>query len=330
MGINALIVCHAGAGLGLGHLTRSLVVAYALQQELSAAVRFLIQGDPVQRDDLAQFHHHFLSTDANLAETIHQQVQLIETQIVVLDLHPGLVPTDIDVHLKALRQVGCRVIGIDGLISHHSDLDLIFIPSFRFVLPEGFDGTTPILFGWDCFLLNVQRRAIDWKPGRQVLALAGGGDATNLGRSLPTLLNDALSCDTTLNWVTGPYAQMPIWPRAPRFSMINHQPPSGLDDLMTGVSYALTVYGVSFFELLYYGVPTVVFSPYGNKDDPELMAIAAQGVALVAKDEAEAVNKLKELMLDDGLALSLSRRAQQLLAAPGGRKFAQAVAALIA
>ena len=116
MGINALIVCHAGAGLGLGHLTRSLVVASALQQELSAAVRFLLQGDPVQRDDLAQFHHHFLSTDANLAETIHQQVQLIETQIVVLDLHPGLVPTDIDVHLKALRQVGCRVIGIDGLI----------------------------------------------------------------------------------------------------------------------------------------------------------------------------------------------------------------------
>jgi len=330
MGINALVVCHAGAGLGLGHLTRSVVVASALQQELDATVRFLIQGDPVHRDDLAQFEHHFLSTDANLAETIYQQVQLIETQIVVLDLHPELVPTDIDLHLKALRQVGCRVIGVDGLISHHSDLDLIFIPSFRLVLPVGFEGTTPILYGWDCFLLNVKRRAIDWKPGRQVLALTGGGDATNLGRSLPTLLNAALPGDTILNWVTGPYAQMPIWPEQPRFSMINHQPPSGLDGLMTRVSYAVTVYGVSFFELLYYGVPTVVFSPYGNKDDPKLMAIATQGVAIVAKDEAEAVIKLKELMLDDGLALALSWRARQILAAPGGHKFAQAVAALMA
>lgn len=327
--MNALVVCHAGAGWGLGHLTRSLVVTQALQQELGATVRFLIQGDPVQRGDLAQFDHQFLSIDANLGDTIRQQVQLIDAQVVVLDLHPRLVPTDIDVLLTVLRQGGCKVIGVDGLLSHRHNLDLIFIPSFRFFPPDGLTGTAPILFGWDCFLLNVKRSAVEWKTGRQVIALTGGSDATCLGRTLPTLLNAALPGGTALHWVTGPYAQQPVWPVAPRFSMVDHNSPSGLDDLMLRANYAVTVYGASFFELLYYGVPTVVFSPYGNKDDAELAAIAAEGVALVAQDEVEAVVKLKELMADEALAISLSRRARQRLAVPGGHKFAQAVAALL-
>lgn len=98
---------------------------------------------------------------------------------------------------------------------------------------------------------------------------------------------------------------------------------------MLKTNYAVTVYGVSFFELLYYGVPTVVFSPYGNKDDAELAAIAAEGVALVAWNSNEAVSKLNELMSDDALARSLSQRAKQMLAVSGGKKFTKAIAALL-
>jgi len=328
--MNALIVCHAGAGLGLGHLTRSLVAARSLHQELAANVHLLIQGDPVQRADLAEFDHQFLGLEGDLDSTILQQAQHVDAQIVVLDLHPRLVPVDMDTLLKALRRGGRKIIGVDGLVSHRGSLDLVFIPSFRFLPPESLTGAAPILFGWDCFLLNVKRVAIEWKPGRQVLALAGGGDTTGLGNTLPTLLNAALPDGSELHWVTGPYAQQPVWPPSPRFAMLNHQSPPGLDDLMMDANYAMTVYGVSFFELLYYGVPTVVFSPYGGKDDAELAAIAAEGVALVAKDEAEAVVKLKELMADDNLAASLSRQARQKLSVSGGHKFVQAIAELVA
>ncbi|MFC1684811.1 hypothetical protein ACFL0R_04985 [Pseudomonadota bacterium] len=47
--MNILIVCHAGAGLGLGHLTRSLVVASALLQERGADVNLQIQGNAVDK-----------------------------------------------------------------------------------------------------------------------------------------------------------------------------------------------------------------------------------------------------------------------------------------
>jgi spore coat polysaccharide biosynthesis predicted glycosyltransferase SpsG len=110
--------------------------------------------------------------------------------------------------------------------------------------------------------------------------------------------------------------------------MLNHQSPSDLDHLMAEANYAVTVYGVSFFELLYYGVPTVVFSPYGDKDSAELAAIAKEGIALVAKDEVDAVGKLKALMADNKLAASLSQHARQKTSALGGQKIAQAVAEL--
>lgn len=327
--MNALIVCHAGSGMGLGHLTRSLVVAKALQQDLNLRVKLLIQGDALKRADLGEFAHHFMATEENLADKILQQAKSIDALVVILDLHPRLVPTDIDDLLKELRRSGCKVVGIDGLVNHRANLDLIFIPSFRFLPPESAIGETPILFGWDSFLLNVKRTANDWKKGNQVLALVGGSDATNLGKTMPVLLNESLPSGTALHWVTGPYAQQPNLPVSPRVSILNHQSPPGLDDLMIGANYAVTAYGVSFFELLYYGVPTIVFSPYGDKDDAELAAIAAEGVALVARDEVDAVAKLKELMADDALAVSLSARARQRLSVMGGRKLAQAVERLM-
>jgi UDP-N-acetylglucosamine:LPS N-acetylglucosamine transferase len=98
---------------------------------------------------------------------------------------------------------------------------------------------------------------------------------------------------------------------------------------MAHTNYALTVYGVSFYESLYYGTPTVVFSPYGDKDEAELDVVAREGVALRASDEVDAVAKLKRLMADDTLAASLSERARQKLAGSGGRKLARAVAQLL-
>ena len=96
------------------------------------------------------------------------------------------------------------------------------------------------------------QKIIGEEAREQVLALTGGSDATGLGKTWPTLLNETLAIETKLDWVTGTYAQQPVWPLTPRFSMLNYQSPSGLDNLMVAANYAVTVYGVSFFELLYY------------------------------------------------------------------------------
>jgi hypothetical protein len=86
---------------------------------------------------------------------------------------------------------------------------------------------------------------------------------------------------------------------------------------MASTNYAVTVYGVSFFELLQFGVPTVVFSPYGDKDDLELQEIEREEVALVARDKVDATEKLVSLMSNDELAHQLSRSARHRLRSSG-------------
>lgn len=308
--MKVLIACHAGAGVGLGHLTRSLVIAKSLGERFRAEVRFLIQSEPFQRDNLDGYAHRFVPRDASLLDAVNVQGPV---DLVLLDLQPNQVPTGLGPALRQWRVAGTKVVAIDGLLAFRPDLDLIFLPAFQFNPPTDLPDGAPIVYGWDCFLLDLQWSAKPWQPGGNVLALTGGSDATRLGATWPVLLDQVLPADVSLHWVTGPFAPRPAWPQEPRIHMVEHVAPAGLGPLICQANYAVTVFGVSFFELLCMGVPTVVFSPYGGKDSSEMSAIANSGVALVAADEREATTMLKALLTQDDLAQHLSKRARETL-----------------
>lgn len=327
--LKALVVCHAGTGLGLGHLTRALVVARALQQELGVQVQLLIQGDVVSMDALDRVVHQFLPSHESLSDAVTLLARQNDVHLLVFDLHPMQVPVDIDDLFVELRSHDRKLIAVDALACHSRFLDLVFIPAFQFQPPPNTEDVAKFIFGWDCFLLNVQQKPRPWQLGKNVLILSGGSDATELGRNWPRELNDTLPKDSDLHWITGPFAQAPVWPECPRIKMHNHIAPPGLDDFMVNANYAITVYGVSFYELLYYGVPTVVFSPYGHKDNSELKAIAEMGVALVATDEHDAIIKLMALMEDNQLATTLSLKSLHHMSVQGGYRFASSIAKLM-
>jgi spore coat polysaccharide biosynthesis predicted glycosyltransferase SpsG len=244
-------------------------------------------------------------------------------------LHLKRVPSGIDATFADLRAMGCKLIAVDALADHSDFLDLVFIPSFQVNASSAKHSTEKYIYGWDCFLLNVRQSRRPWHIGNNVLALSGGSDATRLGQTWPSRLNAALPSDTVVHWVTGPFAAAPVWPERPRTAMTNYVAPKGLDGLMLEANFAVTVYGVSFYELLYYGVPTVVFSPYGSKDNAELRAIGEMGLAILADDEIDATEKLVALMADENRASALSRRAMEKMTVLGGHTFAKHAAALL-
>lgn len=325
--MNVLLVCHAGAGIGLGHFSRSLVIAKALGERFGADVHWLIQGGALERLDLKAFHHRFVPPDGDLVEEL---VSEESADLVLFDLHPQYVPENFGGAINRLRASGAKVVAIDGLLAYRSELDLIFIPSFQFMPPQNLKAGAPIIFGWDCFLLDASLPPKPWQPGCRVLILTGGSDVTRLGETWPGLLNESLPEDIVLDWVTGPFAQRPRWPYIRRLKFVEHIAPDGLEPLMQQSNYAITVFGVSFFELLRLGVPTVVFSPYGGKDSSELDAIAEQGVALVANDEREAIDRLVDLLKQDELARQLSERARTTLKTSGVDRLCSEIATLVA
>lgn len=323
--MKVLVVCHAGPGIGLGHLSRCLVAARYLRNLLRATVSILIQGDPVSRPDLQCFEHDFVPLSEDLVARINEKCPC---DFVLLDLQPSRVPDRLGDGLVSWRDMGTKVVAIDGLLAHRDQLDLIFIPAFKFDLPADMADGAPIVFGWDCYLMSPPEKQSEWCAGRNLLVLTGGSDATGLGATWPTELNDRLPADVELHWVTGPYAAEPIWPSNKRVNVVEHQAPAGLSPLMAKANYAITVFGVSLFELLSMGIPTVVFSPYGQKDRADLQAIEQAGVALVAQDESHATQLLIDLLSNQELARQLSSRALALLSISGGVRLCSEIARL--
>ena len=205
--MKALIVCQAGKKVGLGHLSRSIVIAKILKKNFQANVKLLIQGNPVFHKDLINFKHDFFPSKNSMVKKLRTQYSI---NIVFFDLHPKMVPLNFVEALNYFRISKTKLIAIDGLIDFRSSLDLIFIPSFQCFVATVSSRGAPIIYGWDCFLLDQSFKKKNWSPGQNVIVLTGGSDVSNLGKNLLELLNKKLPKDTNLDWVVGPYASRPI------------------------------------------------------------------------------------------------------------------------
>jgi spore coat polysaccharide biosynthesis predicted glycosyltransferase SpsG len=326
--LRVLIVCHVGAGIGLGHLTRALVVSAAVRDRLGAQAHFLLQGDRVTRPELERFEHRSISMSEDLTAAIREQVRSNDYQVVIFDLHPRKAPADIEQLVADLRQAKRKVVAIDRLGANRG-LDLLFIPSFRFSPPPDSCRDVHVVYGWDCLLLSVAPSGAPWQPGEKVLCLTGGSDATGLGRTLPGLLDKELPSHAHVDWVRGPFSEEPVLPPRPRASWTVHSAPPGIGQLLQSANYAVTIYGVSVFELLRVGVPSIVFSPYGSQDDAELTVLASEGLALVARNQADAAAQVAALMADDQLAAAIARRARERAAGDGADRLAAEITELL-
>lgn len=321
--MQCIIVCHAGMGIGVGHLTRSLVIANALNNKFKCDILFLIQGNYIEREDLKRYNVKFISFIDDLASNVREIFNTSVKQLFVFDIYHGGISNNFLDLLVEMQKSNCISIGVDALIKFNSLLDMVFMPTFKNQPIPMIGSNTKIISGWDCFLLNTKRKApLEIKRGRNILVLTGGSDATGLGKTFPNLLNKFLAdSNVEINWVIGPFAVPPILIDNHKGKWVFHQAPNSLDDLMINTNFAISVYGVSFYELLHYGIPTVVFSPYGNKDDEELAIIRNEEVALVASNEMDAIEKVKNLMSDGLLSSALSQNGKKKLADSSGQRF---------
>ena len=94
-------------------------------------------------------------------------------------------------------------------------------------------------------------------------------------------------------------------------------------------NYVLTVFGVSFFEVLQYGVPAVVFSPYDGKDDDELEALSKENVAVVADSPDSAINDLVGLIKNNKAAAEYSKNALHKMSVNGSMNLSKEINKII-
>jgi hypothetical protein len=74
----------------------------------------------------------------------------------------------------------------------------------------------------------------------------------------------------------------------------------------SSATYAVSRFGVSIFEMLGLGVPTVVLPGWGEHEEASVDFLEERGLALVARSRCDVGKKIAQLTFDDGLASSLS------------------------
>lgn len=324
--ISVLLVTQCGHDVGLGHLMRMLVLARTLQDTLSAGVRMLIQGEMVSHPELGLLPHRYIEKCEQLKAAVAGEMSLKSVDAVIFDLAPSWVPENFEDVLDELGKKNCTVIGIDGLFEHLNKLDLIHVPSF-YLAPElrslkktsqqTVGNSSKISFGWKNYLLSPGHSPVPWRDGNKLLVMTGGGDIRSLGEVWPAMLDERLPSETEVHWVQGPFADTPNIPENSRLKWVCHHSPDNLRTLMKDSSYALTLHGVSFFELLQQGIPIVTLSP-GPHFSNEMNALIAEDVAVISDSPKAAVEAIGDLMRDISRAQQLSDHALRKMSESDG------------
>ncbi len=285
------LICDTGPTIGLGHLSRILVAARALQDYACASVKIFVCGSEIENEELSLMPHRWFVSAKELSE------QLIDDKwdAVVVDVKKTEAA-----FLECLRSsAGNPVrIAIDQPTEQASFYDYMWIPSL-YINPE--DQTSvggKCSYGWDTFLLKgwLSKPSVPERgegKTKKVLVLTGGGDVAGLGKKLPSLLREGLRDGVSIDWIRGPFAEEPEV-NGTAVNVINSPP--ALVEMFKNYDAVLCVFGVSFYECLQAGVPVVVFDAIGAASKPEWALLRKHFPDFVADDLMEAVDKLNQVV----------------------------------
>lgn len=318
--MSVVIGCSASKEVGLGHYSRMNALRKTLMSNGVNDVQFLVCGHIHNDSDLHDSDDLIFCRDSS--SFFKKMLSIIDQEaikVVALDLHKSFETKSLKNFLILCYQNNVDVIAIDSLFNYHQYLSHIWIPSIYFnpKMHESNEISCGYSYGWDHFLIERKHQPTNWKPGNNLLVLTGGSDVLNLGSWLPDMLDRRLSPSTKIHWVQGPFARKPAIPKNPRLKWSIKYNPSDILSLIGRSNYVLTLFGVSFFEVLQYGIPTVVSPVRSSENNRELKIIRDVGVAITASDAHDSIDKLIDLMMNNTIAAKISLKSKDKMSANG-------------
>ena len=83
-----LLVCCVSSMIGMGHISRMLVLANKLKSTNLVTPEFLIFGDLVKKNELTNFNVHNYSLEKNFVTSLENIVDEITLDAVIFDIYP--------------------------------------------------------------------------------------------------------------------------------------------------------------------------------------------------------------------------------------------------
>ncbi len=313
--INTIFVTEVCSSRGLGHLARCVILARALQEHLSASTMIVIIGEYVDIKLSANINTVWLSTHHDLQHKLYCLFDRTKINVLVIDK-----PSD-HVNLEKVRSLDTanrlHVVAIDCLESQVNSVNLLVVPSFYLKSAYKSIDKDKLRYGWKYYVIAPHKNYGDWQCNEKIIVFTGGSDLDAFGKWLPRALDELLPIQCEVVWVQGPYAGNPELPKTRRIRWRVIKDPNNIPDLIQQCSYAVTLYGITFFEVLTYGIPSVV---YVDNMEAEANILKKHKVALVVKDKSKIVIALNDLIKDNQLASTIAQNARKSIDCKGAER----------
>jgi len=311
-GLSVCGIAAAGKRYGRGHVTRMVVLLRAMQELHAADVRLVIVEDsPIEVDCQG------IRTERMAPEQVQGQdfESLSErSDLVLIDLPPTF-----DTQFCCNSKEGSFKVVVDHP-REEIPADLLFVPSFYH---DG-NATGQMIYGWSNYLVaKVTRRALAGDV-RKVAVIPGSNMSNDHLALLAKEVARAVPTDVSVTWVglaisacEIPELQHETWDVRPAIP--------GLAHYLSGFDMAVTAYGVSFFECLNMGLPTIVFNAAQTISEDEWTALKDEQVALLAASIDDVGAQMKQMMAEPALRQKLSGRAVARMPNDAGHGAANAI-----
>lgn len=302
-----------GAGIGMGHVVRTINVASALEA-MDISVHFLVNNDRAVIDRLegAGFPHITYPIDGAHPSRLTHDVVVIDTR------------KDVTAQIASLREAGRKVVLLDNTVSKGADL--VIVPSALYNEErEAVKGGPEFVIVGERF-----RKARGWKIRHslplKVLVTMGGADPFRLTELVLKSLKDMEGIEVTT--VVGPafsperdLKALVRW--KPGFRFIDDV--KDLSPLMAASHVAITAVGTTIYELACMGVPSVLIGNY-ESDSFDLNGFDGLGVSVSLghyKDVTpEAIRGAVERFKDEPFWRRASERSSELVDGKGAERIA--------
>ncbi len=335
------IRCETGIAKGLGHISRSMTLGKALQKRCGATVRFLCDPNPPVEELLRREHWNFVTNDKARPEEEFLRQETAQADIVIVD-------RQWDYSAEFVRGLGRsrKIVFIDHCSPGSFEADLTIFPTAS-VTAEIVDDVRwrnrpdVFLYGAEFILMSERvialrnRRRARCQTGRPIILTTGGCDPEAvmiqvlpwLGRvtidgEVEALIGDAFAHHRQLE------ALKPTLPSHIQFYPFDagRLPDAGI---------AICTFGVSVYELMFLGVPTLVIGhSLENADASRVLAErcgATIDLGYIGElTEDRFTQALTALLNNPKKQNEISRRALEQVDGLGAQRVAERIAALAA
>ena len=275
-----LILFSRGPRSGCGHYSRSKIIQEYIKYNIKAPVKIsCIKDSEVSKK--------------NISKIIKNKIKKDKIKTLILDLNFIYLKSVLKIRkmLLDINKMDIVTIGIDSLRFFYKYLNYVWIPS---PFKEKNLVSKNIIYGWDKMILN--RYKFTYKRSKKILFLFGSSKNILISKQLPSLIERKIPREFKLHWVLGKFSEKPKNIDTKRW--VFHKNLKNLSSVLKKTGFVFSMYGLSFFEAMTCGIPTVAYCTKKNykKDYKEIIFLKKKNICFIETELNNAVIRLRCLI----------------------------------